>query len=468
MTIQELKAQRVALLNRRKELHDLAITEAREFTEIEQTEFDKAGDDAGKLVATIEREEVVAAEQAEVNAPVRLSQPMRPDNGSQLTDVRNRLTDDPTGGFGTPGDFSDIERLSTRQRATLLRGFSGFALDVARVSSGISDRLGRWDIASRELAAGDGMTTGIGSEGGYLIPIQFASLLDNIALEAAVVRPRATLIPMTSPRLSFQIIDDQSHASTVFGGIVAFFKSEEAQLTASKPKFASVELDLHKLTVLCHVSGEMLDWSPLSLDSWLPNKMGQALAWKEDEKFIGGNGGSGEPIGLLNATAILEISKETEQEAATLVFENIIKMDARLWAPAGRGRVGWIANRTLKTQLPKLGYIEGVSSVPIFLPADGAAGRPLETLYGYPIIFTEKAQALGTAGDIMLVNFEEYLIGDASGKTRAARDMGLKFDYDQVSYRLVPYTGGMCPWRSAFQPKNGDTLSPIVSLETRS
>jgi HK97 family phage major capsid protein len=381
------------------------------------------------------------------------------------------IAKDPTGGYGAVMENRGWRNIDVRNRAQVEQasyGCGDFAMDVVRAAKeGPSDRLRKWDAAYR--AAGDGMTVGVGHEGGYLIPPQFGSLIQAIGIEGALIRPRATRIPMTSLTFDIPWVDDTSHSSsTVFGGIAAYFKSEEAQFTSSKPKIGGVELRLHKLTALAYASNEILDWSPVNISSWLPERLGQAITWKEEQKFITGTGTGGEPTGVLQASAATQISKETDQKATTLVTENIIKMDARLWDLNGRAGVFWLANRTCKVQLAQMTLSVGTGGVPVFLPANGLAGRPSETLYGYPILWTEHCKALGTAGDLMLVNGSQYWVGDASNKTRVERDMSLKFDYDQTAFKVVTYTGGVCPWRSAFTPENGDSLSPILYLEARS
>ena len=363
---------------------------------------------------------------------------------------RELLVDDPKGGF---------------------KSFGTFALDVKNARTGhiIPEPLSKWNNAVK--AAGDGMAITAGFDGGYLIPSEFSTSVQERALEASVVRPRATVIPMATLRTSFPVVDDTSHASTVFGGIASYFKSEEAALTASKPQFSEAELQLHKHTTLAYVSGEMLDWSPISIDSWLPMRLAMAMAWKEDDKFISGVGGAGEPIGLLFSACKESITAETGQTAETIVFENITKMDAQLWAPSGKRNCIWIANQSCKPQLAQLHMKIGTGGIPVLLPGNynGAESAALETLYGLPIVFTEKAQVLGTEGDLMLCNLDEYIIGDAAGKNRSDRNIGLKFDYDQTAFRVITYVGGMCTWRSSFTPKDGgNALSPIITVATRS
>ena len=61
------------------------------------------------------------------------------------------------------------------------------------------------------------------ADGGFLIPEDLRSELLSIALENTVVRQRATVIPMSSLAVPIPMVDDTSHASSVFGGIVAYW-----------------------------------------------------------------------------------------------------------------------------------------------------------------------------------------------------------------------------------------------------
>jgi len=467
MNPDELRQKKKHYLEDAKAIQTKAKEEdGREYTEEETTKIQELLAQAEALNPEIEKAaateklnlSVTEAYDAANRPTPRRTEPMAPDGPHATTDfaaeVSNdikvgpeRLYRDPHGGYGEEC------------------GFGEFALDIRAARNQMPERLGHWSNAVAS-AAGDGMNTFIGPDGGYLIPTAFGGLIDRIALEAAVVRPRAFKVPMSMPIMKFPCVDDTSHSGgTVFGGVQAYWKSEEAQLTFTKPKMAEITLYLHKLTAASYVSGEMLDWSPLAVDSWLPTKLAQAIAWKEDDKFIGGSGAGGEPTGVINSACKIEVTAEVGQKASTVLFKNIIKMDARVWDMVGS--LIWIANRTIKPQLAQMYIVVGTGGMPVFLPANKAEGRPLQTLYGYPIVFTEHASALGTAGDIVLANLGEYYVGDASGKTRTDRSIHLKFDYDQVAYRVITYSGGTSAWRSAFTPQNGDTLSPVVTLASR-
>ena len=365
----------------------------------------------------------------------------------KIVNVKDRLKDDPNGGFRSLGHFiRDCKAACRSKESSELRTWNGTV-----------------------KAAGTGMAAADGWEGGYTLPPAFSQRLNDRVLENSVVRPLANKMPMTSRSANLIAVDDTDHSSSLmFGGMAAYWKSEEKQLTETRPAFTESELTLHKLTVMGYVSGEMLDWSPESLDSWLPDKMIQTAAWKEDDGFISGSG-AGQPLGILNCPCVIEQAAEVGQTADSITFENVINMKSRVWRGGGSKKLLWIANRTIEPWLYQLNMKIGTAgeSVSLFRPPATQDGTGSETLAGIPITFTEKASAAGTVGDLVLVNLDEYYIGDATAKNRTDRSMGLKFDYDQVAYKVIMYTGGTCPWRTTFQPKNGDTLAPIVTLATR-
>jgi HK97 family phage major capsid protein len=102
------------------------------------------------------------------------------------------------------------------------------------------------------------------SDGGFLVPESLRSQLLQIALETAVVRSRATVVPMESARVPFPMIDVTSNASSVFGGLVAYWGEEGATLTDASAKFGRLVLDAKKLTGLSAVPNELLADSLIS------------------------------------------------------------------------------------------------------------------------------------------------------------------------------------------------------------
>jgi HK97 family phage major capsid protein len=130
----------------------------------------------------------------------------------------------------------------------------------------------------------------------------------------------------------------------------------------------------------------------------------------------------------------------------------------------------WMANDDTFQQLASMSLSVGTGGVPVWLPANGASGKPYDTLMGKPLVWTEHCQTLGTKGDIYFVDWTQYLVGQKSGGQVAfASSIHLKFDYDQTAFRFVFRVDGTPWWPAALTGRYSSvTLSPYVALNTRS
>lgn len=304
------------------------------------------------------------------------------------------------------------------------------------------------------------------ADGGFLVPERLRAQLMQIALETAVVRPRATVVPMDSARVPFPAIDVTSNAASVFGGMVAYWTEESASLTDTSAKFHRIVLDAKKLTGYSVVPNELLTDSIISFAALIESLWPRAIAWYEDVAFMTGSG-VGEPLGALASgnLAMVPQAAETGQAASTVVIENIIRMYSRM-LPASLNQAVWLVAPNVVPQLLTMAVSVGTGGGPVMLT--NAAGPAPVTILGRPMIVTEKAKALGTQGDISFVDLSYYLVGDRQAMS-AASSTDFKFSTDQTAYRLIQRVDGR-PWiQSAITPQNGssDTLSPFVALAAR-
>jgi len=303
------------------------------------------------------------------------------------------------------------------------------------------------------------------SDGGFLVPETLRSQLLQIALEESVVRPLATVVPMESARVPFPMIDSTTNQGSVFGGMIAYWGEESAALTDSSPKFGRAELDAKKLTGLSAVPNELLTDSIVSFSALVENLWPKALAFSEDAAFFAGSG-VGEPLGFMGASnsAMIAVAAESSQPSGTIVYENIVKMYSRM-LPASLSRAVWICSPDALPELFTMALSVGTGGGPIFV--NSAVGSAPMSIFGRPLIVSEKAAALGSQGDISFVDLSYYLVGDRQTMT-ASSSTDYKFANDQTTFRIIQRVDGR-PWlKSAITPKNGgNTLSPFVELAAR-
>ncbi len=301
--------------------------------------------------------------------------------------------------------------------------------------------------------------------GGFLIPEEFRSQLLRVALESAIVRPRARVIPMASLRTSWPAIDSTTNNGSVYGGIIGYWTEEGAALIQSQPSFMRITLEAKKLTAYTEVPNELIADSSPSVDALVNELFPEAVAWFEDIAFLRGTG-VGEPLGILNPlnNALLSVAAETGQATQTIQWENIINMYSRM-LPSSLNSAVWLASPNTFPQLATMALNVGTGGSAIWLN-NGTEGAPVSIL-GRPVIFTEKVAALGTATDLCFVDFNQYLLGDRMAMS-AEVSPHYKFGNDVTAYRFIERVDGR-PWmQSAITPANGGpTLSPYVQLAAR-
>jgi len=322
------------------------------------------------------------------------------------------------------------------------------------------------DMQAKLTRVRNAFSSTVPSEGGFLIPEVLRSELLAVALEQSVVRQRARVIPMETLRVPFPAIDATSNVSSVYGGVVGYWTEEGAALTASQAAFSRIVLDAKKLTAYTEVPNELISDSAISFQAFLDQIFPEALNFYEDKAFLKGSG-VGEPLGALdtNNNAIIPVPKESGQPAATIVWENIVKMYARM-LPGSLDRAVWVVSPDTFPELATMALSVGTGGSAIWLN-NGVQGPPM-TILGRPVVVTEKAPGvLGTQGDINFVDFGFYLIGDRQVMS-AMSSPHFKFQNDQTAYRIIQRVDGR-PWlQSAVTPENNSaSLSPFVQLATR-
>ncbi|MEU5596824.1 phage major capsid protein [Streptomyces sp. NPDC020298] len=298
------------------------------------------------------------------------------------------------------------------------------------------------------------------ADGGFLVPETLRSQLLQLALEKAVVRPLATVVPMESARVPFPMIDTTTNAGSVFGGMVAYWGEEGAALQDSNPKFGRVELDAKKLTGLSAVPNELLQDSIVSFSALIETLWPQALAFSEDNAFQSGSG-TGEPLGFRGAGNPAAVTV-TRANSNKIQYPDVVGMYARM-LPSSLSNAVWMCAPDALPQLLQLSLTVGTGGNSVFV-VNAAAGMPM-SIFGRPLIITEKGSALGSRGDLAFVDLSYYLVGDRQVMS-ADSSTDYQFGNDKTTFRIIQRVDGR-PWiQSAITPQNGSssTLSPFVEL----
>lgn len=273
---------------------------------------------------------------------------------------------------------------------------------------------------------------GIGSAGGFLVPVELASAILDIRDAYGAFRRRALVYPMGSDSTGF---------ARRTGGTTAAFIGEGVAAGAATPTFDRVTLTAKKLGALITVSSELDEDSLYDLVDYVANEMGVALASKEDDCAFFGDGTSTYG-GIRGCTILANDGNHTKAKVTAAVGHNTyLLLDAtdlgtlvtQVRASA-IPRAAWFMSQTAFAQtVVRLAAGAGGA----FLQTGEVDGIPTPFFNGFPVILTQKfsltatsitTQAMMAFGDM----YAAGVLGQRRGLT-IRRSEERYFDTDQIA-----------------------------------
>lgn len=361
---------------------------------------------------------------------------------------------------GTTAHYTPARTMNEPNPATT-GGFSSlaeFSTAVRNAAVGNGD--------ARLFAAAPGNTQlnqGTAGEG-FLVPPDFSRAIWDVVFPGAGYGYDLMDYITSSPteKNMVQLVKDETTPWSALG-VQAVWRSEAAQLSASRISLNGAMVPLHELYAFVAATGELLEDSA-QLNDRLTMKAGQAIRYQISKAIFQGTG-NGQPLGFMNGPGTIVQAKESGQTNGTVVLNNVAKMFTRLPAMSLPKAI-FLANIEVLPQLINL----NIGTWPVWLPPNsGLAQAPGGTLLGRPLVFTEQALALGSPGDIMLLDPTGYfLTNKAGGGIEFATSIHLYFDQNVTAFRWLFRVGGQPFLTAPIQPANGTlTKGHFVTLAQR-
>lgn len=360
------------------------------------------------------------------------------------------------------------ETTPREKRFSSLGDFFG-AVIRAGIGAGIDQRLQYGEV---EMRAPSGSSTLLPSEGGFLMQAEDAGFLTRKAFDTGLLASRCRRVRLgpASSGIKLKLIDETSRVAGSRHGGVRFYRANEAEtVTSSKLKFRDFKLDLEKLFAIYYVTDELLRDS-VALEGIITDQFVAELAYQLDADIMEGTG-VGQPLGISKSPSLVSIAKESGQTAATIVYQNIVKMWARQWNP-GVSNAVWTTNQDAIPQIFLLNTKSDGSGWPIFLPpgmqvAPGVVAPMHGTLLGQPLVRLEQCESIGAKGDIYNLDLSEYMLIDKEDMQQDS-SIHVRFLYDEMTLRFIYRNNGAPLWNKAMTPAKGsNTVSPFVTLDAR-
>ena len=436
MDSRELRRQAAKKLEEAKKILETAGDGA--LTEEQSTQIETLRTEAKGLQARAEQTESLSKELSDLDQPTDSNRTL----GRAPVTGKLGVEDDPKRGFKTP---------------------RAFLLSVMQEGSRNEPKDERLQfLSSRRIALTAGSDEqGVYSDayGGFLVPEAFQPGLLSLPFNENPVQG-VREIPMERPTVSLNARVDKNHSSSVSGGLRVYRRGETQTPTASRMQFEQVKLETHTLMGLTYASEEILQDSPTSFIAILEAGFRDEFAAKMIEEYLNGTG-AGQFEGINNCDCKIDIAKETDQDADTIVSENIINMRARAWR---YGQCIWIANHDCLPQLMTLQIAIGTAGQ-LMWQQSLLEDKP-DRLLGRPLILTEFCSTVGDVGDIILVNWSQYLFGRYQ-PLRSAESMHVRFLEHERAFKFWERNAGAPWWRSTYTPKRGSTMAPVIRLAER-
>ena len=347
--------------------------------------------------------------------------------------------------------FADAQKMANKHAAPIIFGqggegdpkgksFGDWALAVARKDAAYLEKnygshFNQWVGQKAAMGESSGVT------GGYTVPPDFYQGLMSLIVERSIVRPRAYVQPMASATLQIPYLDvttvQSAGVSPFFGGVKMSWTAEAQTRTETEPQFKQMELRAWELSGYSVSSNVLLQDSVIGLEKFLMTMFSMAIAWFEDYAFLQGNG-AGKPQGMLTANAAISV---TRTNTNLVQFADIANMWSKLLPHSWQNAI-WTFSPSV---VPQLLQLKDGANRAIFISIDmGVVKQPSWSLLGRPAIPTEKVPALGTQGDISLIDPTLYVVGDRM-QIEVAASEHVNFLNNQMTWRVVERVDGQ-PW----------------------
>lgn len=426
MNLEALRKKRNDLVSR------MEAIAAGDVTEELAAEFDQADAEVKDLNAQIDRLEKVGQYKAHLETP-------RP------SVAQSQLLEDHTGQGQTPRAPGGPEAK---------RDFENFGEFMHAVRFRPNDQRLEWqDGLSAEHRMDDGPS------GGFAVPKQFIGGLRQVDPQAEIIRPRAEVIPAGSPpdaEVSLAALNQGGATpDNVYGGVSVDWIGEGDASTESSAKIREVSWKPHEVAGHVVVTDKLLrNWQ--AAGPLLERQLNGARMSAEDREFYKGNGVA-KPQGIINSAAAKLIARGTANDVKVADLHAMI-------ARAMGSNLVWVASREIMTKLLNLQDNSQATDKGQYIWQPSAREGEPDRLFGRPILWNQRSPALGSKGDLSLIDASFYVIKDGSGPFVSASEH-VHFTNNKTVIKITWNVDGR-PWLDApFKGEDGFEVSPFVVLD---
>lgn len=310
-------------------------------------------------------------------------------------------------------------------------------------------------FAWKAVGSDEHSTAEIAHGGALVIPEYRRDVMTNRVVGEIARANGANVIPVTGGAVVFPITRDFDRSGGFISGVTVYRDHERVAATTSRAEFYQWQLTPQRVSGAGHTTGKLLYENP-AFGGIVFGEMQKAYAQKMNREHIKGQG-AGESMGPLNHVSTYS---QTRVTSGRIEPDDIANMAAHCWDYDG---AVWLAHRSLLPEILLMTKTIGVGGQ--LLMITNLNDAPQFTLLGRPLIFNEFNPSIGTTGDLMLVNYSYYMIGE-SGYSKQDSTQFVRYLEDQDTFRMIGYNIADNWWPSTLLDDSGFELSWSVALSS--
>jgi HK97 family phage major capsid protein len=360
-----------------------------------------------------------------------------------------------------------ITALETKiKNAPAFRGPQGGGAGDAKKSLGeVCLEVKRAKLGKRDLKDGfpvKALTGDTGGEGGYVLDEEFGTQFLQGARHESPILEKVQVMPVRTRSGRFPVMNIFTAASggdtPLAGGLSSVSRAEGAAHTADDFTLEEVRFNIENaISGKVEVTRELVKDSPVSIEALIRQNI-VATKRANLEYYILNGSGVGQPLGLLNSDAIVDVDPDADN---TFARADASEMYSHLMLLFGsEDRVCWVTHRSMEAQIDALDANTATSQMLM----TGGTPKMRRFIKGYERANTPFVPAVTNSGCVLLVDFAAYVLfqlTEASGE-------GVEINYfDQISTTHEVWTydcrmDGQPLVRGSAQFSDAYELSPVI------
>lgn len=289
------------------------------------------------------------------------------------------------------------------------------------------------------------MSQGTDTAGGFTVPSMYSSDLlglegfDTIAFDRVQKYDIAGMATQYFPVRDQSAVPSTGDSAFLAGVTVGTVTEGNAPAATTQPAFKQLALTPQKYSAEIDVTYELVQNSLVDITGLITQLGREVIIQRVEYGIFNGDGSN--LTGIIGHASTVDVKRQTTN---SVTWQDVRKMYVRF--VGNRQRACWVCGPLVYDQL--LNMQDGSNRL-IWVPNVNSfatvAGAPLPTLLGIPVVLSQYTPALGTTGDLMLIDFAaDYALG-VNRMLEVQASQHYKFSSQIITY--------LATWRGGGKPK---------------